>query len=463
MSVALDAESLQHDYSGVTALRGVSVAVPPGELLAVVGESGSGKTTLLRSFNRMVEPRLGIVRVGGEDVRSIPAESLRRRLGYVPQMGGLLPHWTIRRNVALVPRLIGAAAPETAADEALELVGLDPGEHGARYPHELSGGQRQRAALARALAARQEVVLLDEPFGALDAISRAEVHDAFVRVRRELRFTAILVTHDLSEAARLADAVAVMRHGLHRTGRHGTRAPRSAGDAVRCDAARAGDGHGIGAGVGVRRAPVAGPPRRGIAARRPRRVARCCLLFAAAGLFSPRLARAQPGAAPDGATNRAPVVVASKPFGESYLLAEMFAQVLEAPGIAVTRRPGLGATEIAFSALRSGAIDVYPEYTGTGLLAVLRDSVTDAMRRDPRLAFDRVAREFPPRFGVRWLPPLGFQNGYAIAVRRETAERLQLRTLSDVATAWPDADRRLHLRLHRARRRPRRALGAHTG
>ncbi|MEP7381663.1 MAG: glycine betaine ABC transporter substrate-binding protein, partial [Gemmatimonadota bacterium] len=131
--------------------------------------------------------------------------------------------------------------------------------------------------------------------------------------------------------------------------------------------------------------------------------------------------------------DRAPVVVASKPFGESYLLAEMFAQLLESAGIMVTRRPGLGATEIAFSALRTDAIDVYPEYTGTGLVAILRDSVTEAMRRDPRLAFDRVAREFPSRFGVRWLPPLGFQNGYAIAVRRETAERLQLRTLSDVA------------------------------
>ncbi|MEP7384098.1 MAG: ATP-binding cassette domain-containing protein [Gemmatimonadota bacterium] len=213
MSVALDAESLQHDYAGVIALRGVTVTVPAGHLLAVVGESGSGKTTLLRSFNRMVEPRQGIVRVGGEDVQTIPAELLRRRLGYVPQMGGLLPHWTIRRNVALVPRLIRAPDPGRAADEALELVGLSPAEFGARYPHELSGGQRQRAALARALAARQEVVLLDEPFGALDSISRAEVYDAFVRVRRELRFTAILVTHDLSEAARLADAVAVMRDG----------------------------------------------------------------------------------------------------------------------------------------------------------------------------------------------------------------------------------------------------------
>lgn len=213
MSVALDAESLQHDYAGVTALDGVTLTVAPGTLLAVVGESGSGKTTLLRSFNRMVEPQRGTVRVGGEDVKRIPAESLRRRLGYVPQMGGLMPHWTIRRNVALVPRLVGQPTPDRAADDALTLVGLPPADYGARFPHELSGGQRQRAALARALAARQDAVLLDEPFGALDAISRAEVHEAFARVRRELRFTAILVTHDLSEAALLADAVAVMRHG----------------------------------------------------------------------------------------------------------------------------------------------------------------------------------------------------------------------------------------------------------
>ena len=173
------------------------------------------------------------------------------------------------------------------------------------------------------------------------------------------------------------------------------------------------------------------------ATRRLHPFARRCLTLAAAGLLTSTVAHAQPDATPDRATDpvrhRSPVVVASKPFGESYLLAEMFAQLLESADIAVMRRPGLGATEIAFSALRTDAIDVYPEYTGTGLVAVLRDSVTEAMRRDPRLAFDRVAREFPPRFGVRWLPPLGFQNGYAIAVRRETADRLQLRTLSDVA------------------------------
>src|SRR6185437_7970931 len=129
----------------------------------------------------------------------------------------------------------------------------------------------------------------------------------------------------------------------------------------------------------------------------------------------------------------APIIVASKPFGESYLLAEMFAQALESRGLAVERRSGLGATQVAFGALRSGAIDVYPEYTGTGLLAVLHDSLTDSLAANPRLLFAHDQREFGRRYGMRWLPPLGFQNGYAIAVRRETAERYRLRTMSDLA------------------------------
>lgn len=129
----------------------------------------------------------------------------------------------------------------------------------------------------------------------------------------------------------------------------------------------------------------------------------------------------------------APIIVASKPFGESYLLAEMFAQLLESHGLVVDRRLGLGQTEIAMQALRSGAIDVYPEYTGTGLLAVLHDSLTDSLASDPRLVFTHVAREFASRYGVRWLPPLGFQNSYAIAVRQNTAARYHLRGLSDLA------------------------------
>ena len=209
----LEASELFHSFNGVPALDGVSLLVRSGTVTALVGESGSGKTTLLRSFNRLVEPKRGRVRVGETDVSTENPELLRRKLGYVPQNGGLLPHWTIRRNVALVPLLSSMQSPGAVADEALRRVGLDPVRFGERLPRELSGGQRQRAALARAFAARQPVVLLDEPFGALDAISRSEAHEAFERVRRELGFTALLVTHDLAEAARLADQIVVMKQG----------------------------------------------------------------------------------------------------------------------------------------------------------------------------------------------------------------------------------------------------------
>ncbi|MDB4899630.1 MAG: ABC-type glycine betaine transport, periplasmic subunit, partial [Gemmatimonadetes bacterium] len=153
----------------------------------------------------------------------------------------------------------------------------------------------------------------------------------------------------------------------------------------------------------------------------------------AALLLSSAVARAQDTR--PAASSIIPIVVASKPFGESFLLCELFAQTLEARGIRVERRPGLGATEVAVRALESGAIDVYPEYTGTGLLAVLRDTLTDAMRADPALVFAHVSRAFAARWGMRWLPPLGFQNTYAIAVRRETATRDSLHTLSDLARA----------------------------
>ena len=213
MALDLVADGLIHSFDGHRALDGVTLHVPAGTVTALVGESGSGKTTLLRSFNRLVEPDQGAVTIGGADVRREQPELLRRRLGYVPQHGGLLPHWTIRRNVALVPRLSGSVSPDSDADDALRHVGLDPSRFGQRLPDELSGGQRQRAALARAFAARQSVVLLDEPFGALDAISRGEAHEAFERVRHTIGFTALLVTHDLAEAARLADQVVVMREG----------------------------------------------------------------------------------------------------------------------------------------------------------------------------------------------------------------------------------------------------------
>lgn len=213
MAVHLRVSALTHRYGPVTALDDVSVAVPAGSMLALVGESGSGKTTLLRTINRTTVPAAGQVFLDEQDVSREDPVALRRRIGYVPQSGGLVPHWTVIRNVALVPTLIAHADPASAARDALERCGLSSATFAERFPHELSGGQRQRVALARALAARQGLVLLDESFSALDAISRSELLEAFTRIRAALGFTAVLVTHDLGEAARLADRIAVMRAG----------------------------------------------------------------------------------------------------------------------------------------------------------------------------------------------------------------------------------------------------------
>ena len=210
---SLAARDVTKRYGSTVALDGVSIAVAAAECVALVGESGSGKTTLLRCFNRLVEPDAGAVLVDGRDVRDLEPVALRRATGYVPQEGGLLPHWRVARNVELVPRLLGSVRAPAQAQAALDLVGLPPAEFGGRWPRELSGGQRQRVALARALAARPGVVLLDEPFGALDAITRAELQESFAGLRRTLRPTVVLVTHDLTEAARLADRIAVMRRG----------------------------------------------------------------------------------------------------------------------------------------------------------------------------------------------------------------------------------------------------------
>src|SRR5215207_867209 len=212
-SVVLEARDVVKRYGEVRALDGVSLAVRAGECVALIGESGSGKTTLLCCFNRLTDPDRGSVLVDGSDVATLDPVSLRRRVGYVPQDGGLLPHWRVRRNVALVPWLQGANDARRAADQALALVGLTPDLVGDRWPRELSGGQRQRVAVARALAARPDVVLLDEPFGALDAITRADLQSSFAELRRSLRLTALLVTHDLGEAFLLADRIAVMHTG----------------------------------------------------------------------------------------------------------------------------------------------------------------------------------------------------------------------------------------------------------
>lgn len=212
-AAALAADAVTKRYGDVTVLDRVSVVVPRGTCVAIVGESGSGKTTLLRMFNRLVEPNEGSVQVHGRDVAALDGVVLRRTIGYVPQDGGLLPHWSVQRNAELVPWLKHDASRAELAREALVLAGLDPARFSARLPSELSGGQRQRVAIARALAAHPDIVLMDEPFGALDAITRGELQETYVALRARLEVTTLLVTHDLREARRLADRVVVMRAG----------------------------------------------------------------------------------------------------------------------------------------------------------------------------------------------------------------------------------------------------------
>jgi osmoprotectant transport system ATP-binding protein len=214
---ALSAEALVKRFGNVNALDGVSIQVRQGECVALVGESGSGKTTLLRSFNALITPDSGRVLVGSRDVAALDVIELRRSIGYVPQDGGLLPHWRVGRNVELVLRLRGSLRDSRErGDRSLRLVGLDPDLFRPRWPSELSGGQRQRVAIARALAAGPELLLLDEPFGALDAITRADLQDSFQRLLSSGAagaMTCVLVTHDLHEAFLLANKIAVMRGG----------------------------------------------------------------------------------------------------------------------------------------------------------------------------------------------------------------------------------------------------------
>ncbi len=201
--------------SGATALAGVSLQVPEGTVLVLLGTSGSGKTTALKMVNRLVAPDQGQVTVLGRDVGAWDAIELRRRIGYVIQEAGLLPHHTVGANVALVPRLLGWPEEQRRqrADELLALVGLPPERFASLVPAQLSGGERQRVGIARALAADPPLLLMDEPFGALDPLTRRRLQDEFRALQQRLGRTVLLVTHDVPEALRLGDRVAVMHEG----------------------------------------------------------------------------------------------------------------------------------------------------------------------------------------------------------------------------------------------------------
>ena len=203
------------DGGRVLAVDDVSLEVAEGEFLAVVGGSGSGKTTLLRLANRLIEADRGSITVEGEDISRADPIGLRRRIGYVFQSGGLFPHMTVSGNIGVTPRLLGWEAPEISArvDELLDLVRLDRAQYRDRLPHELSGGQRQRVGVARALAAKPRIVLMDEPFGALDPLTRDALGDDYRALHRKLGLTTVMITHDMTEAILLADRIAVMRGG----------------------------------------------------------------------------------------------------------------------------------------------------------------------------------------------------------------------------------------------------------
>ena len=211
----IEIKGLTKIYGDVKAVDDITMKVDTGTITVIVGTSGSGKTTLLRMVNRLEEPTSGEVRINGTSTLSVQPHILRRRIGYAIQGHGLFPHHTVARNIAAVPNLLSWPRDKIAArvDELLELFSLDPVQFRDRYPADLSGGQQQRVGLARALASRPDLMLMDEPFGALDPIIRARAQDDLRRIQRKLGSTIMLVTHDMEEAIRLADRIAVMDAG----------------------------------------------------------------------------------------------------------------------------------------------------------------------------------------------------------------------------------------------------------
>jgi osmoprotectant transport system ATP-binding protein len=208
----IEIERLTKRYGDTVVVEEVSMVVEEGTIAVVVGTSGAGKSTLLRMINRLIEPTSGRVLIDGQDTMAIPEDELRHRIGYVIQGYGLFPHRTVAENIATVPRLLGWDRKRIAArvEELLDLYQLDPAEFAGKHPHELSGGQQQRVGVARALAARPALLLMDEPFGALDPVIRAKAQDDLLAIQRRLGTTIVLVTHDMEEAFHLGDRIAVM-------------------------------------------------------------------------------------------------------------------------------------------------------------------------------------------------------------------------------------------------------------
>ncbi|GLR78310.1 ABC transporter ATP-binding protein (plasmid) [Azospirillum oryzae] len=211
----IEFERVTKRFGSWTAVDAVSFTVAEGEFRVLIGPSGSGKSTVLRMINRLIPADEGAIRIDGEDIASLKPEELRRRMGYVIQSVGLFPHWTVERNIATVPGLLGwpKARIRDRVTELLELLNLDPRRYRSAYPHQLSGGQQQRVGVARALAAEPRILLMDEPFSALDPITRASLQTELSAIHRRTGTTVVFVTHDMDEALRLGDSIAVMDHG----------------------------------------------------------------------------------------------------------------------------------------------------------------------------------------------------------------------------------------------------------
>jgi len=215
--VSIELEKVIKRYRGQEkpAVKELSIAIEAGETVAIVGPSGCGKTTTLKMINRLIEPSSGRVLIGGTDVTKADADDLRQGIGYVVQAGGLFPHWTVEKNIGAVPGLLGWDKARTRArvTELLDLVGLDPEVFRGRFPKEMSGGQQQRVGVARALAADPPVLLMDEPFGAVDPITRVRLQDQLLAIQEELHKTIVIVTHDVDEAIKLGDRVLILSEG----------------------------------------------------------------------------------------------------------------------------------------------------------------------------------------------------------------------------------------------------------
>lgn len=214
-SILLDEVTKQYPGQTKPAVGGLTLEIPAGSIVMFVGPSGCGKTTTLKMINRLIEPTGGKIVINGEDVTKMDGDTLRRRIGYVIQAGGLFPHMTVAANIAIVPKMLGWKKDKIAAriDELLELVSLDPAIYRDRYPKELSGGQQQRVGVARALAADPPVLLMDEPFGAVDPITRQRLQDELLNIQSEVQKTIVMVTHDFDEAVKLGDWIAVFDEG----------------------------------------------------------------------------------------------------------------------------------------------------------------------------------------------------------------------------------------------------------